>query len=185
MGKPYEYVKVRFSDDDAVVRNNKMIEAFLKSDSDILVKMDIDQKYRKDYLVVMVPLVEQYRLIGPLIYSKRRRVGYSPLLYDEKTFPLKNKSTNWRKRTPKNGILQVYYAHTNMFYHREVLESITPPWYEAKYNKNNTDYDISRDFSFMEKIIKKGWKTYINMDMVVSHLVEEAVNTRTYEKWNR
>ena len=181
--KPYEYEKVRFSHDDAVIRNNEMIGAFLKSDSDILVKMDVDQKYRKDYLTVMVPLVEKYKLIGPLIYSKRRRNNYSPLLYEEDIYPLK-RQIDWEKRTPENGILPIYYAHTNLFYHREVLESVEPPWYEAKYNEDCSDYKISRDFSFLEKLIKKGFKTYINMNMVVGHLVEETVNTKTHKMWN-
>jgi hypothetical protein len=181
MDKPYEYEKVRFSHDDAVIRNNEMIGEFLKSDSDVLVKMDIDQKYRKDYFTVMVPLVEKYKLVGPLIYSKRRRNGYSPLLYDEDSYPFK--STNWKKRTPESGILPIYYAHTNLFYHREVLESIKPPWYEANYNQDCCGYKISRDFSFLEKLIKKGFKTYINMNMVVGHLVEETINTKTYENW--
>jgi hypothetical protein len=183
MDKPYEYDKVRFGDDDAVIRNNKMIGEFLKSDSDILVKMDIDHKYRKNYLTVMVPLVEKYRMIGPLIYSKRRRNFYSPLLYDEDIYPRKRLSTDWSKRTPENGILEIYYAHTNLFYHREVFKNVEPPWYEAKYSKDCCGYKINRDFSFIEKLIKQGFKTYINMNMVVSHLVEEAVNTRTYEKW--
>jgi hypothetical protein len=185
MDKPYEYEKVRFDSDDAIIRNNKMIRDFLRSDSDILVKMDIDQKYPKDYFKALVPLVEKYKVVGPLIYNKWRKNGYSPLLCDENTFPIIRKKENWNKRASKSRILQINYAHTNLFYHRMVLENIEPPWYEVKYSRDNCAHRMNRDFSFIDKLLAKGFKTYINLDVVVSHLVEEPVNTKTYEAWSR
>ena len=179
MDKPYEYKKVRFEDDDAIIRNNQMIRAFLRSGADILVKMDIDQVYPKDYFTVMVPLAMKYKLAGPLIYSKRLKLGYPPLLHDDDIAPLRRIETDWDELTPENGMLGLNYAHTNLFYTREVLQDIDPPWYEVKHSSGGFSHMINRDFSFIEKLVKRGYKTYINMNMVVGHLVEEAITPKT------
>jgi len=183
MEKPYKYEKVRFEDSYILMRLNNMVRDFLRSDADILLKMDIDQVYPKDYLTVMVPLAEQYRLAGPLIYSKRLKYSYPPLLYDDALAPQRDRSTNWSDLIPEDGILKLNYAHTNLFYCREVLENIKPPWYDVEYSQDNCSLIKKADFCFMEKIIRQGFKTYINTNMVVGHLVEEALTPDIFKRW--
>jgi len=182
--KPYEYDKVRFDQTDAIKRNNRMVRDFLRSDSDILVKMDIDQVYPKDYFTVMVPLVKKYKVVGPLIFCKWEESDYIPLLCNKNTFPIIRRK-NWFKIAPESGILSVNYAHTNLFYHRSVLENIKPPWYDIKYTRDNCSLDMNIDYSFIDKILAQGFKTHINMNMVVGHLVEECIDYNAYKRRHR
>jgi len=183
MDKPYEYDKRRFKNDDAIVRNNQMVRDFLRSDCDIMVKMDVDQKYPENYLTALVPLVKEYKVVGPLIYNKWRANGYPPLLCERNEFPIVRNSKNWFKHVGKDGMLKIPYAHTNLLYAREVLEQIKPPWYEVKYREDNCNHAANRDFSFIEKINALGYSTYINLNVEVGHLVEESVDTKTHERW--
>jgi len=183
MDKPYDYDKRRFENDDAIVRNNQMVRDFLRSDSDILVKMDIDQKYPQNYLTALVPLVEEYKVVGPLIYNKWRESGYPPLLCEKNEYPIIRGLRNWFLFADENGILKIPFAHTNLLYAREVLEKVKPPWYEVKYRKDNCNHSANRDFSFIEKINAVGYMTHINLKVEVGHLVEEAVDTKTHERW--
>jgi hypothetical protein len=161
-----------------------MIRDFMKSSCDILVKMDIDQVYPKNYLTTMVPLVKKYKVIGPLIHVKWRKKGYPPLLCEKNTFPLVRPMINWLERVGANGILEVPYAHTNLFYSRESLVGIKPPWYEVEYGDGNCVHKINRDYSFIDKIRKNGYETHINMNVEVGHLAEEIVNRKTNESWS-
>ena len=178
MDKPYEYQKERFANDDAIIRNNRMVRDFLRSDCDILVKMDIDQIYPKNYFTVMVPLVEEYKVIGPLIHNKHRRNQYAPLLCARNTFPIVRTITNWEPMAV-DGILEIPYAHTNLFYAREAIEKTKPPWYESKYSHDNCAHRMNRDYSFIGKLRKQGFNTYININVEVGHLVEGVVNSET------
>jgi len=180
--KPHEYQKVRFADHDPIVRNNQMVRDFLRSDCDIMVKMDIDQVYPKNYFTVMVPLVEQYKVIGPLIYNKWRKNKYPPLLCQENDFPIARPATNWFKKA-KNNILKIGYAHTNMFYARETVEKIKPPWYDISYTKDGCAMAVSADFVFLDKIKAQGYEMYVNTSVEVGHLVMESINTATHERW--
>ena len=181
MEKPYDYVKVRFTKSDSVIRNNRMIRDFLRSDCDVFIKMDIDQVYPKDYFTVMVPLVEKYKVIGPLIHNKWRRNDYVPLLSEKNTFPIVRVKKRWA--VEKNGILKIPYSHANLFCLREVLENITPPWCEVKYRDDNCALTINKDFAFADKILKQGYDIFINTNMEVGHLVEETVNAETHKRW--
>jgi len=181
--KPYPYKKVRFDDDDTIVRNNQMVREFLKSDCDVLVKMDIDQVYPKNYFTGMIPWIEKYKLIGPLIYNKWRKNKYPPLLFEKNTFPLIRTKRDFFKGVDENGFIKIPYAHTNLFYPREIIENINPPWYELKHSPDGCGHLINRDFSFIEKIKKNGYDTYINTQIEAGHLVEEPVDSITYMKW--
>ena len=177
MDKPYEYVKVRFDHNESIVRNNQMIRDFLISDCDVFVKMDIDQVYPKDYFTIMVPLVEKYKLVGPLIHNKWRKNKYVPLLSDSDPFPIiRQPGKNWRRKC-KAGILKVKYAHTNLFYAREVFENIKPPWLTVEYSRDNCSFTSLQDYSLIDRIRKQGFTTHINMNVVVGHLVEEVIDT--------
>ena len=181
--KPYPYEKVRFDQNEAVLRNNNMVSEFLKSDCDIMVKMDIDQEYPTNYFKVMVPLVEKHKLVGPLIYNKWRKNAYPPLLYVSNTFPLVRPTRDWMKDVDKDGMYKTPYAHTNLFYSREILEKIDAPWYEIGISEDGCSLTMNSDLSFIDKIIKLGYYTYINTNIEVGHLVEESIDSITYMKW--
>jgi hypothetical protein len=178
--KPYEYVKVRFDHSDDVVRNNSMIAEFLESDCDIMVKMDIDQEYPLHFFSALVPHLEVYKIIGPLIHNKWRWADYRALMFETSDFPYLAESM-----TDYSGVTEVEYAHTNLLYSREVLESIEPPWYKVYHTSNGTSRSKDLDFTFLEKIKEKGYKFYIDSTVEVKHLVLEGVDSELHSRWNR
>jgi hypothetical protein len=180
MLKPYTFKKVRFTHSHCWVRENSMIDQFLESDCDVFLKMDVDQKYPKDYLEAMVPLVEKYKVIGPLIHSKWRRKKYIPLMF--------NVASGVKTPTPiydVEGIVEVPYSHTNLFIAREVLAKIEPPWFGCTYNEKGTGQISSSDFEFNDKIKEAGYPIYINMDVQAKHLVLEYIDTEMHNHWNK
>ena len=178
MDKPYEYKKVRYSHNDAIVRNNQMVRDFLRSGCDIFVKMDIDQEYPKRFLSVMVPLALEYKVVGPLIHNKWRDNGYPPLMCRENTYPISRPLMDLHKLADKKDMVLMEYSHTNLFIVREVLEKTEPPWYVAEYRKDGCNFTANRDFFFIDKIRDAGYETYINLKMEVGHLVEEVIASR-------
>lgn len=164
-----------------VIRNNRLIKKFLDSDCDCFAKMDVDQAYPCDYLEKMVPRIEQYKVIGPLIFDRWEQNDYFPLLFSEvkpgnELIPF--------DMAEKIGIVEVPYAHTNLFYHREVLEAIKPPWYEAYLTEDGLNRANHVDFTFIQKLKDAGYKIYIDLDMVVEHRAEVGINKEFYQKWH-
>lgn len=162
-----------------VVRNNQLIDSFLKSDFDIFVKMDVDQEYPVDYLGKMIPLVDKYKVVGPLIYDRWAQNKYMPLLFESYK---ENGLIDWEG--PKHGVQEVPYAHTNLFYKREALEAIERPWYEAHLHPTGLNRANHVDFTFLDKIKSAGYPVYINMDVEVKHIAEVGVGREFYGKWN-
>jgi hypothetical protein len=178
--KPYEYDIVRFTHSDDSVRNNQMINLFLKGDCDIMVKMDVDQKYPRHYFSFLVPHVEKLKVVGPLIFNKWRNVNYPPLMFERNEYP--------RLGTPMDnysGIIEVPYPHTNLLYAKEVLENIEPPWYEKHYDQMGLGRINDMDFTFLDKIKEQGYKLYINTGVEVEHLVHAGVDSKLHNRWNR
>jgi len=149
-----------------VVRNNKIIHDFLKSDCDILVKMDIDQTYPSNYFEKFVPLVEKYKVIGPLIYDRCEFNNHMPLAFSERYDGMVLRKMDISKKT---GIVEIPYAHTNMFYSREVLEKIPSPWYEAYLRDDGLERRNHVDYTFIDKLKDAGYSTYIDLSTVVGH----------------
>ncbi len=87
--------------------------------------------------------------------------------------------------TDYSGITKVEYPHTNMLYAREVLESVSPPWYKVVHNEDGTKRAKDLDFTFLEKLKEKGWEFYIDTTCVVKHLVVEGVDSKLFARWNR
>jgi len=159
-----------------VIRNNQLIDWFLKSDCDYFVKMDTDQSYPMNYFIDMLPLVEEYKVIGPLIFDRWPAGNFLPLVNwaEGQVFDIKGKS----------GIMEVPYYHTNCFFSREALEAIQPPHYEAYLNEDGLKRANHVDITFMKKFPRAGYKIYANLDVVVNHLAEVPVSRETYERWN-
>jgi hypothetical protein len=152
-----------------VVRNNVIIQEFLNSDCTILAKMDIDQKYPSDYFTKLVPLVDKYKVVGPLIYDRWRQNKFMPLAFSE----FENADTGVRLKPVdiegKDGVIEVPYSHTNLLYSREVLEKIDRPWYEAYLSYDGLSRQNHVDYSFTNKIRKAGYNIMINVDCIVGH----------------
>lgn len=185
MTKPYNYEIEKLASTEAVIRNNKMVREFLKSDCDIMVKMDIDQVYPENYFTVMVPLVEKYKVIGPLIYNKWRKNNYAPLIGFEYRFPKVHRVSNWESFVNRDGVLKAPYSHTNLFYARESLEGIEPPWYTQDFSEDGCGRASATDFSFIQKVLDNGYDIYINARVEVGHLVLDTVNTEVRTMWKR
>jgi len=130
-------------------------------------------------MTALVPYVDQYKVIGPKIHNKWRWADFRPLLYETNDFPYLAESMDCGE-----GIQEVPYPHTNMFYLREVLESIDPPWYKVSHNKMGTARSKDLDFTFIEKIKDKGYKFYIDTTVEVKHLVLEGVDGELNRRWN-
>ena len=178
---PYPVMAYRSSHPWDVVRNNVIIDKFLKSDCDILVKMDIDQAYPSDFFTRFVPLVEQCKVIGPLIYDRWPENNFSPLAFDRLSgpYPVAMDISNM------SGIVDIMYPHTNLFYSRKVLEEVKPPWYEAYLSKDGLSRSNHVDFSFIDKIHFAGYATYIDLDCVVGHQFNTFVGRKFHELWAR
>ena len=149
-----------------VIRNNVIIDTFLKSDCDILVKMDIDQSYPSNFFERFVPLVERFKVLGPLIYDRWDSNGYMPLAFSERYEGFKLRKMDLSEQT---GIIDIPYAHTNLFYAREVLEKIPAPWYEARQSVTGLERANHVDYDFIDKIHNVGYRTYIDLSTVVGH----------------
>jgi hypothetical protein len=159
------------------VRNNRLIKQFLDSDCNIFAKMDCDQSYPSDYLVKMVPLVEEYKVVGPLIYDRMEGNGFIPLAFQNNDY----KGLKLYELKGKVGVVEVPFPHTNLFYAREVLEKIPMPWYEAYATPDGLDRANHVDFTFLKKIKDAGYPIYINTDIVVDHLFTMRANKGLYE----
>ena len=164
---PYETKVFRSKHPWDVVRNNRIIDNFLKSDCDILVKMDIDQRYPENYFEKLVPLVEKYMVVGPLIYDRCEVNGHIPLAFS-RIFN-DGKLLQGIDLTGRTGVIDIKYCHTNLFYHRKVLEQIKPPWYEAYLSEDGLDRANHVDYDFLDKIHAAGYQTFIDLDTVVAH----------------
>lgn len=166
-----------------VVRNNQLIDAFLKSDCDYFIKMDVDQAYPPDYFEVMVPLLETHDIIGPMIYDRHIQSNFMPLCFERdegEPFAQRGKAFDG-----KTGIMELPYLHTNCFYNRYALEAIPMPWYEAHLSGDGLSRANHVDYTFMRKFVKKGFKIYINFDVVVVHMAQVGIDRDFYEHWNR
>lgn len=148
-----------------IIRNNYLIYKFLKSDADVFVKMDIDQIYPESYFLKLVPLVKEYKVIGPLIKDRDIHNNFMPLAF------ISHNGCELRKFdiNGKSGIVEIPYAHTNLFISREVLEKIPAPWYEVKYSKDGLSRKNHVDFTFLDKIKNAGYSIYIDLDTKVGH----------------
>jgi len=164
-----------------VVRNNQLIQAFLRSECTIFAKMDVDQQYPADYLEKMIPLVDEYKVVGPLIYDRWRNNDFMPLMFSRVAYPRLKKLEGWKR---DSGVLEVPYAHTNLFVAREVWENVPKPWYEAHLRWDGLQRDNHVDFDVLDKIKKAGYPIHINTDVVVEHLTEQPVDVAFYDRWN-
>lgn len=155
-----------------VVRNNQGINEFLHQfEWDIMVKCDVDQWYPDNYFLDMVPLVEEYKVIGPVIYDRMPTSYYAPLVLDKpfgQFIPIDGHS----------GIHTFPYTHTNNFYAREVLEKLAPPWYEAKMSEDGLSRANHVDYDFLDKIREVGYEIYTNCDITVEHIVKVKLNKK-------
>jgi hypothetical protein len=180
----YKLTLFRSSHPWTIPRNNTIIENFLRSPCDILVKMDVDQVYPQDYFEKMVPLVDEYKVIGPLIFDRWRHNDFMPLAYQQPG-GYGTKLQLMDMDDLSGGIVEVPYCHTNLFYAKEVFEKISPPWYEAYYNEKGTGKDNHVDYSLLSKIMAAGYKIYLNTDIVVNHLTTQGVDRDLYDRWHR
>jgi hypothetical protein len=78
----------------------------------------------------------------------------------------------WKTNNP-NKLMEVEYTGFGFLLCKKgVFESIKYPWFEPIYEKNisNNVVDFcSEDVSFCKKILKKGYKIYIDPNIVVGH----------------
>lgn len=156
-----------------VIRNNVIIHTFLKSDCEILAKMDIDQAYHSDYLERLVPLCLEHKVVGPVIYDRWEQNNFMPLAFDmvnEGMFP-----TSIINLSGLSGVVEIPYPHTNLLYHREVLEKISPPWYEAYLSDDGLKRKNHVDFTFINKIHKAGYRVMIDLGCEVGHKMTKFV----------
>ncbi len=181
INRTYQIVLGRGDHPWDVCRNNRLIHTFLKSDCDIFVKMDCDQRYPPGYFEAMVPFVEKYKVIGPLIYDRMMGSKFMPLAFKAHDYP----NLSRFDITGKKGVHEIPYTHTNNFYAREVLHGLKGPPYEAFLSPNGLDRANHVDFTFLDKIKKRGFPIYCNLDVVVEHLVTVPISKEIHDIWNQ
>ena len=163
-----------------IIRNNQIIKNFLDSDFEYFVKMDVDQVYPADYFEKMVPLIDKYKVVGPLIFDRWRFNNFAPLVFDN----MDQSQAYAVDIKGKSGVHPYPYFHTNCFYHREAIESIDPPWYEIRFSEDMMKVVENGDRFFIQKLVDAGYQPHINFDVVVQHITENGVDREFYERWN-
>ena len=158
-----------------VIRNNYLMDLFLKSDCDVLARMDVDQEYPEDYITKLLPLVEKHKVVGPLIYDRWQVNDYAPLMFHDRF--------NWYDIADKSGVINVPYAHTNLLYAREVIEKAEKPLFYRQVGKDGISLENQVDFDVQDKIKDAGYDIFINLDVVVKHITEIGVDNVLHEKW--
>jgi len=159
-----------------VVRNNAGIDAFLHAlDYDVMAKCDVDQWYPPNYFLDMAVLVEEYPVIGPVIYDRGQRSGFAALVVDKP----------WGRFLDidgHSGIHKFPYTHTNNFYAREVLEKIAPPWYVAELSEDGLKRANHVDYDFLDLIREAGYDIHTNCDITVEHITKVRVTKEFHQK---
>jgi hypothetical protein len=171
----------RAGQSEAAIRDNSLIHAFLQSDCDYFVNMDIDQTYPSDYFEVMVPLIDEYKCIGPLIFDRWPESGYMPLVVKDKGF-LPQRAKEILNQT---GIIEVPFSHNNLFFAREVLEAVSRPWCSMELREDGLGKSFHQDSWQTKKIVDAGYKIYINCDVVVKHIVEIEIDREFHTQWHK
>jgi len=171
----------RAGQSEAAVRDNSLIKAFLDSDCDYFVNMDIDQTYPSDYFQKMVPLIDEYKCIGPIIFDRWPESGYMPLIAKGPGFLRENADTVLKE----TGIIEVPISHNNHFFAREVLEAIPPPWCFTAFTEDGLGKAFHQDGWQMKKVVEAGYKVYINCDVVVKHIAEVEIDREFYAQWHK
>lgn len=177
VGSKYPVQIYRASHPWDIVRNNQGIQKFLESDADIMVKMDVDQIYPPNYFSNMVPLVDEYKVIGPVIYDRHSSSGYRTLAFDSKS----DLFGTWLDVSCAEGIREYNYTHTNNFYAREVFENIPKPWYEAHATRDGLDRANHVDYDLLDKIKDSGYSIYLNHEIVVKHIAYIGVDKEFHD----
>ena len=183
MVHPCPLVVVRAPQTWSPIRHNFLFKTFLESDFDYFVEMDVDQVYPQDYLIKMVPLIDEYKAIAPLIYDRQIFNDFFPLVF--KDADIGNFTLTTRNIQNESGIIEVKYCHANIFMAREVMEKIKWPPYEGGLNNDGLQKAKHADFLLNDKIREAGYKLYCNLDVCVEHIVELPMNTETYTRWKR
>ena len=155
------------------IRNNRGVHAFLQSDAEVMVRMDLDQSYPPDFLTTMAPLALEYKVIGPEIYDRWEANDHKILCFNDKFAVWENHIDC----SDANGIKAYPYTHTNNFYLREVVENTPLPWFTADMDESGLNRRSHPDFDLLDKIREAGYEIYMNHNVEVHHLfVAKASN---------
>jgi len=179
-----ETVIFRASHADSNLRNNNLLNSFLESGTDYYIQMDTDQIYPPDYLEKMVPLIEEYSVIAPVIYDRWQSNRFFPLAYsclDPETLGFKGSKVLDIKG--KTGVEEVAWTHTNLFMKREVVEKLPKPIFNLYFTEDGLSKWKHTDHAVNEKIKNAGYKIYMNFDVVVKHIASVPVDAEVYERW--
>jgi len=163
-------------------RHNQLFRWFLDSGGDYFVEMDIDQVYPRDYLTKMVPLIDEYKAIAPLIYDRVPKNNFFPLVFEDAD--IDNFTFTPMDIAGKHGIIEAPYCHANVFMAREVVEKLPFPPYSGELKPDGLEKAQHADFRFNKFIWDAGYKLYVNLDVVVEHIVEMPMNTERYKRWH-
>ena len=163
-----------------VVRNNTLIKKFLNSNCDVFTRMDVDQTYPPNYFEVMLPLVEQYKVIGPVICDRWKQNNFIPLAFSNFDSNLKLFDLNG-----KSGIVEVPCPHTNLFFAREVFEKVPPPWFWHTLSDDGVNCEDHADRHIIRKIRDAGYKTYLNLDVDLTHISYQHIDRNFRDIWIR
>jgi len=133
--------------------------------------MDVDQQYPSNYFERLIPLVQQYKVAGGMVYDRWEQNKYMPLAFDS----VRGMELHKMNLQNFNGVIEIPYPHTNLLYHREVLSKISPPWYEAHLDPTGLERANHVDFTFIEKIHQAGFRVMIDLDCEIKHMMTKFV----------
>lgn len=175
------------NDKNGVDKNhNTAIEEFLTRDYEWMLMMDSDAMLHPMSIERM--LSWEKKVVVPLMF--RKVPPYLPTVFKEPVGPLEDdcwkQDFRWIQKwlqthydqvavwdqpillseARREPLEEIKRAGTHvMLVHREVLEAIEPPWFEAKKESGS-----GSDFVFCRKIIEAGYKIWCDMSVISGHL---------------
>lgn len=150
---------------------NAYVEAFLKSDCDILWFLDSDVVPPSNCLDLIVDHGDKWKLAGVSYPVFMGIPGYeSPQVVFTVYIQDANTKALHASKIPESGLSWVDGMATGcIFIHREVFEKLSKPYFEFKYNSESRDIVEGEDLGFCKKVLEHGYRFFTDFSMVCHH----------------
>lgn len=161
---------------------NMMVHQLLESQYDWLLMLDSDHQHNPvnlDALCYAVGVHPDIRILAGLTF--RRGEPYEPMAYlfadeDGRLVPL----NSWG-----SGLTEVDAVSTAiLMVHREVFESMAPPWFYYTYDKYNHGTSASEDIVFCRRVrTETPYKIWVHTQIQAPHITSHYIGESDFRDW--
>lgn len=162
--------------DEAICRifhdhaRNKMVEAFLESDAEVMWFVDSDIIPNDKALTLITDHFDKWDLAGCPYPVFMTPSGYD---YPQVTWCVYNGRVDEKVgfgHVPLEGTGFVDGIATGcIFIRRHIFEKLSKPYFEFKYDKETRDITEGEDLGFIKKVNDLGYKFFIDYSLVCNH----------------